>query len=178
DDLAEGVEFAHAHGKRVYLTLNLFAHNKDIAKLPVFLDTIRKIQPDGVIVADMGVFDFLKEYAPELELHVSTQANVVSWMTVRSWERLGASLCVMAREVSFEEIAEVRQKCPNIRLETFVHGSMCMTYSGRCLLSNYMSERGANQGSCSHSCRWKYNLKVEAPDGSAGTIEITDKYMG
>ncbi len=177
EDLREGIAFAHERGKRVYLTLNLFAHNRDIEKLPAFLATIREMQPDGVIVSDLGVFHYLAEHAPELELHVSTQANVVSWLTVKSWQSQGAELCVMAREVSFEELSEIRQKCPDIRLETFVHGAMCMTYSGRCLLSNYMAERGANQGSCAHSCRWKYNLKVTRPDGSVGTVEINDKNM-
>lgn len=175
DDLKEGVRFAHEHGKRVYLTLNLFSHNRDIEKLPAFVSTLREIGPDGVIVADLGVFHYLREHAPELELHVSTQANAVSWLTVQSWQTQGASLCVLAREVSFDELKEIRSRCPDIRLETFVHGSMCMTYSGRCLLSNYMAERGANQGSCAHSCRWKYKLHVQAPDGSIGTIEITDK---
>ncbi len=178
EDLKEGIEFAHERGKRVYLTLNLFAHNKDIARLPAFIETIRAMKPDGVIVSDLGVFHFLRNNAPELELHVSTQANVVSWLTVQSWKEQGASLVVLAREVSFDELAEIRQKCPDVRLETFVHGAMCMTYSGRCLLSNYMAERGANQGSCAHSCRWKYNLKVTRPDGSVGTIEINDNNMG
>lgn len=177
DQLREGIEFAHARQKRVYLALNLFAHNRDVAKLPEFLATIRSMQPDGVIVSDLGVFHYLAEHAPELELHVSTQANVTSYLTVKSWQKQGADLCVMAREMSFEELAEIRQKCHDIRLETFVHGAMCMTYSGRCLLSNYMAERGANQGSCAHSCRWKYNLKVTRPDGSVGTIEINDKNM-
>lgn len=177
DDLKEGIEFAHAHNKRVYLTLNLFAHNRDVEKLPAFLNTIRDMKPDGLIVSDLGVFHFIREHAPELELHVSTQANVVSWLTVKSWHDQGATLVVLAREVSFEELTEIREKCPNIRLETFVHGAMCMTYSGRCLLSNYMAERGANQGSCAHSCRWKYNLKVTRPDGSVGTVEINDKNM-
>lgn len=177
EDLKEGIEFAHAHHKRVYLTLNLFAHNRDVEKLPEFLETLRQMRPDGVIVSDLGVFQYLREHAPELELHVSTQANVVSWLTVESWRKQGAELCVMAREVSFDELREIRRRCPDIRLETFVHGAMCMTYSGRCLLSNYMAERGANQGSCAHSCRWKYNLKVTRPDGSVGTIEITDKNM-
>jgi len=177
DELREGVSFAHEHGKRVYLTLNLFSHNKDVERLPAFVETLRSIGPDGVIVADLGVFDFLREHAPELELHVSTQANAVSWLTVQSWQRQGASLCVLAREVSFDELVEIRARCPDIRLETFVHGSMCMTYSGRCLLSNYMAERGANQGSCAHSCRWKYQLKVAAPDGSTGTVEINDGNM-
>lgn len=177
ESLAEGVRFAHLHQKRVYLTLNLFAHNKDIERLPRFLETIREIRPDGLIVADLGVFQYFRANAPELELHVSTQANAVSWLAVETWKNLGAALVVMAREVSFDELRTIRARCPDVRLETFVHGAMCMTYSGRCLLSNYMAERGANQGSCAHSCRWKYNLKVTRPDGTAGTIEINDGNM-
>jgi putative protease len=161
----------------VYLTLNLFSHNKDVEKLPAFVETLRSIRPDGVIVADLGVFHYLRKHAPELPLHVSTQANVVSWLTVQSWQHEGAALCVLAREVSFEELGDIRQRCPDIRLELFVHGSMCMTYSGRCLLSNYLAERGANQGSCAHSCRWKYRLKVQSPDGSIRSIELSDRNL-
>ncbi len=175
EQLQEGIAFAHAMGKRIYLTLNLFAHNRDIEKLPRFIETIRRLAPDGLIVADPGVFQFVREHAPELELHVSTQANVVSWLGVEHWRRLGASLCVLAREISFEELTEIRRRCPDIKLETFVHGAMCMTYSGRCLLSNYMAERGSNQGSCAHSCRWKYQLKVRAPSGGTELLEITDE---
>jgi U32 family peptidase len=175
EDLQEGIRLTHAAGKRIYLTLNLFTHNKDIEKLPRFLEALRDLKPDGVIVADPGVFQFLKDEAPELERHLSTQANISSWLTVDYWKRQGASLCVMAREVSFGELTEIRERCPDIKLETFVHGAICMTYSGRCLLSNYMAERGSNQGSCAHSCRWKYNLRVQAPDGSEGVIEINDQ---
>ncbi len=174
EDVVEGIEFAHSHGKKVYLTLNLFSHNKDIEKLPQFVDTVRKVKPDGLIISDPGVFQFVKQHAPELELHISTQANVCSWLTVDFWERQGASLVVMAREVSFEELAEIREKCPNIKLETFVHGSMCMTYSGRCLLSNFLAERGANQGSCAHSCRWGYKLKIKLKDNTEHEIEINE----
>ncbi len=112
DDVLEGVAFAHAHGKRAYLTLNLFSHNRDIEKLPEYVQTIRKVRPDGVIVADPGVFNFVKRAAPELELHISTQANVCSWLSVQFWEGLGASLIVLAREVSFEELEEIRERCP------------------------------------------------------------------
>ncbi len=171
-DLALGSELVRAQGKRLYLTLNLFAHNKDVERLPEYLETIREIAPHGIIVADPGVFAFFKEHAPELELHVSTQANVTSYLGVRFWQRQGAHLCVLAREVSFADLQKIRTECPDIRLETFVHGAMCMTYSGRCLLSNYLAERGANQGSCAHSCRWKYMLKVKAPNGGEGSIEI------
>lgn len=177
EDLKEGIVFAHDHGKRVYLTLNLFTHNRDVEKLPTFVNTIREMRPDGVIVSDLGVFHYLKKHAPELELHISTQANVVSWLTVSSWQEQGADLIVLAREVSFDELREIRKRCPDIRLEAFVHGAMCMTYSGRCLLSNYMAERGANQGSCAHSCRWNYKLKITLPDGSLGSVDINDKNM-
>lgn len=175
EDVIEGVNFAHEHGKKVYLTLNLFSHNKDIEKLPQFIETVKTVNPDGLIISDPGVFQFVKEHAPDLELHISTQANVCSWLTVDFWEKQGASLVVMAREVSFEELTEVKKKCPNIKMETFVHGSMCMTYSGRCLLSNFMSERGANQGSCAHSCRWGYKVKIKLKDNTEHEIEITDQ---
>lgn len=178
DELREGIEYAHARGKRVYLTLNLFSHNRDIDRLASYLDTIRSLGPDGVIVADLGVLSFLRERAPELEVHVSTQANITSWLTVDAYARLGAKLVVLARELSLAELAEIRERCPDVRLETFVHGAMCMTYSGRCLLSNYLAERGSNQGSCAHSCRWRYQLKVQHQDGSEGTIEINDQNMG
>ncbi|MFM6972228.1 MAG: peptidase U32 family protein, partial [Alphaproteobacteria bacterium] len=132
EDVVEGIKYAHDFGKKVYLTLNLFSHNKDIEKLPQFIKTVQEVHPDGLIVSDPGVFQFVKKMAPELELHISTQANVCSFLTVDFWKEQGAKLVVMAREVSFEELKEIRQKCPDIKLETFIHGSMCMTYSGRC----------------------------------------------
>ncbi len=175
DEVVEGVAYAHAHGKRAYLTLNLFSHNSDIEKLPEYLETIRKVQPDGVIVADPGVFNFVKKAAPELAIHISTQANVCSWLSVQFWESLGADLIVLAREVSFDELKEIRAKCPDIKLEAFVHGAMCMTYSGRCLLSNYMAERGANQGNCANSCRWNYKIKARLKDGTVKEIELNEQ---
>ena len=177
EDVVEGIEFAHAHGKRVYLTLNLFSHNKDIDKLPQYVETVRKVKPDGLIVADPGVFMFVRQQAPELELHVSTQANVCSWQSVKFWEDQGAGLCVLAREVTYNELAEIREKCQDIKLEAFVHGSMCMTYSGRCLLSNFMSERGANQGSCANSCRWKYKVHMKLRDGTVRELKLSEENM-
>ncbi|TNE59009.1 MAG: peptidase U32 [Alphaproteobacteria bacterium] len=177
EEVVEGIEFAHAHGKRVYLTLNLFSHNKDIAKLPQYVETVKRVKPDGLIVADPGVFMFVKDAAPDLELHVSTQANVCSWQSVKFWESQGAKLCVLGREVSFEELAEIREKCPDIKLEAFVHGTMCMTYSGRCLLSNFMAERGANQGACANSCRWKYKVHLRLNDGTVKPLELTEENM-
>ncbi|MDH5489545.1 MAG: U32 family peptidase, partial [Rhodospirillaceae bacterium] len=171
EDLLEGVRFAHEHGVRIYLTLNLFTHNRDIEKLPEFVKTVRQVNPDGVIVSDQGVFHYLREHAPEIDLHISTQANACSWLTVESWKKQGAKLCVLAREVSFAELSEIRAKCPDIKLEAFVHGAMCMTYSGRCLLSNYLAERGANQGNCAQSCRWSYKVLARKKNGDE--VEIT-----
>jgi len=177
EDVVEGIEFAHSHGKRVYLTLNLFSHNKDITKLPQYLETVRKVKPDALIVADPGVFMFVKEHAPEIELHISTQANVCSWHSVKFWQDLGAKLVVLGREVSYEELAEIRQKCPDIKLEAFVHGSMCMTYSGRCMLSNFMAERGANQGACANSCRWKYKVHMRLKDGTVKELPLSEENL-
>lgn len=161
EDVMEGVEFAHSKGKKVYLTVNLFTHNKDIQRLPEYVETLKKIKPDGAIVADPAVFKFIHENLPELNLHVSTQANVTSWLGVKFWQDMGAKMCVLERQLTFDELREIREKCPDIRLETFIHGSMCMSYSGRCLLSNYFTGRGANQGKCAHSCRWNYKIHMK-----------------
>ena len=177
DDVVEGIDFAHEHGVRVYLTLNLFSHNKDIDKLPEYVDTVRKVRPDGLIVADPGVFMFVREHAPELDLHVSTQANVCSWQSVKFWQSIGAKLVVLGREVSYEELTEIRAKCQDIKIEAFVHGSMCMTYSGRCLLSNFMAERGANQGACANSCRWKYKVHMKLKDGTVKELKLTEENL-
>jgi putative protease len=174
EEVCEGIEFAHRHGKRVYLTLNLFSHNKDVPKLEKYVETVRKVKPDGVIIADPGVFQYVKTHAPDLELHVSTQANICSWLSVKFWQDQGAKLVVLAREVSFEELVEIREKCPDIKLEAFVHGAMCMTYSGRCLLSNFMAERGANQGNCANSCRWNYKVHMRLKDGTIKEIPLNE----
>lgn len=175
EQIREGIEYAHARGKRIYLTLNLFSHNRDVPKLVEYVETIKELKPDGVIIADPGVFQYVRTHAPDIPLHVSTQSNVCSWLSVKFWEDMGADLCVLAREVSFEELTEIREKCPDIKLEAFVHGAMCMTYSGRCLLSNFMSERGANQGNCSNSCRWGYKVHLRLRDGTVDELEITEE---
>lgn len=175
EDVIEGVNFCHEHGKRAYLTLNLFSHNKDIPKLDEYIKTVRKVNPDGLIIADPGVFQYVRERAPEIPLHISTQSNICSWLSVKFWEQQGAELCVLAREVSYPELKEIREKCPDIKLEAFVHGAMCMTYSGRCLLSNFMAERGANQGNCANSCRWNYTFRLRLKDGTVQDLNITDE---
>ena len=141
DDINEGIHFVHNHGKKIYLTLNLYTHNKDADKLPHFINTLRELKPDGVLVADPGVFLYLKEHAPELKRFISTQANICSYQTVKFWKSIGADLCVLGREVSCQEMLEIRKKCPDIMLETFIHGALCISYSGQCLLSYMIGGR-------------------------------------
>ena len=160
EEMESGISFAHNLGKKVYLTLNLFSHNKDIARLDGFAKIIKALNPDGIIISDPGIFQYVKKELPKIPIHVSTQANVCSWLTVDFWKNLGASLCVLGREVSFSETSEIREKCKDIRLEVFIHGAMCISYSGRCLMSAFMASRSANQGACAHSCRWKYKSKL------------------
>ncbi len=174
EELKEGIDFVHQHGKKIYLTLNLFMHNRDVEKLPTFIETLRQLQPDGVLIADPGVFQFVKEHAPELNLFVSTQANICSYQAVKFWQSQGAKLCVLGREVTFEEMKEIREKCPDIMLECFMHGAMCMSYSGRCLISNYLADRSANQGKCAHCCRWHYKLHLRLKDGTIKELTIDE----
>lgn len=174
EDLKEGIEFVHNHGKKIYLTLNLFMHNRDVEKLPHFVETLRILRPDGVLIADPGVFQYVKENAPELNLFVSTQANICSYQSVKFWQSQGAKLCVLGREVTYAEMKEIREKCPDILLECFMHGAMCMSYSGRCLISNYLADRSANQGKCAHCCRWHYKLHIKMKDGSVRELEINE----
>ena len=175
EDLQEGIKFVHDNGKKIYLTLNLYIHNEEADKLPQFVKTLRDLKPDGVLVADPGVFYYLKENAPELNRFVSTQANVCSSQTVKFWQSMGAKLCVLGREVTFAEMQQIRQDCPDILLETFVHGAMCMSYSGRCLISNYLADRSANKGKCAHCCRWHYKLHIRLKDGTIKDLEINEQ---
>lgn len=156
DEMKEGILYAHEIGKKVYLTINLFTHNHDLPRLNEFISHLKDLNPDGVIVADPGVFELLKRELPDLPRHISTQANVCSSLTVQFWKNQGASLCVLGREVPLSEIAQIRKDCPDIRLEMFIHGALCISYSGRCLLSNFMTGRSANKGNCAHTCRWRY----------------------
>lgn len=166
DDLLEGIDFVRKHDKKIYITANIIPHNKDMDELPRFLEEMEKLRPDGLIISDLGAFMMAKKYAPGVPIHVSTQANNVNYMTVNSWHELGAERVVLGRELSFDEIKEIRDKTPeSLELEAFVHGAMCISYSGRCLLSNYMIERDANNGECAHPCRWKYTLVEEQRPG-------------
>ena len=164
DELREAVAYAHARAAKVYVTVNIFPHNADLNGLPDYLRFLQEIQVDGLLVADLGVFMMVKEVAPQLSLHISTQANNTNWRTVCEWQKLGAQRVVLARELSLQEIREIRQHT-DVELEMFVHGAMCISYSGRCLLSSYFTGRDANRGSCAQCCRWKYALVEETRPG-------------
>ena len=172
EELNAAVAFAHARGKRVYLTCNTIPRNGEFRRLPAFLEQAQAAEADALIVADLGVMEAAKKYAPKLGLHVSTQAGIASYATANAFYNLGASRVVLARELSLEEIAELRAKTPaKLEIEAFVHGSMCVSFSGRCLLSNYMAHRDANRGDCAQPCRWKYALMEEKRPGQYLPVE-------
>ena len=166
DDMKEGIELAHSMDKKVYITANIFPHNRDLAGIEEYVKIISEIKADAIIASDLGVVEIIKEIAPEMKFHISTQANNINWRTVKHWHGLGAERVILARELSLEEIKEVRKKVPEgLQLEIFVHGAMCISYSGRCLLSNYMAGRESNMGACAHPCRWQYYLMEEKRPG-------------
>lgn len=166
EDMKEGIAFAHAHDVKVYVTANIIAHNDDLAGVREYFEELKGIAPDALIIADPGVFEIAGEVCPEIERHISTQANNTNYATYRFWHKLGASRVVTARELSLEEIEEIRKNIPDdLEIETFVHGAMCISYSGRCLLSNYFTGRDANHGACTHPCRWKYSVVEETRPG-------------
>ncbi len=161
-DMKEGIKYAHDRGKKVYLTANILPHNSDIDEFESFITEIKDYGFDAVLIADLGLFDMMCEYAPEIPIHVSTQANNINYRSAIMWHKMGAKRVVLAREMSFKEIAEICAKIPeDLELEAFVHGAMCISYSGRCLLSNYMTGRDSNMGACAHPCRWNYKLVEE-----------------
>ena len=171
-EMKEGVAFAHQRGCKCYLTLNIFAHNEDIEPLYDYLKQIRDIPIDAFLVSDPGVLSILKEVIPEAEIHLSTQANMTNYVTANYWYKQGVKRLVLARELSLDEIREVRARIPeDMELEAFVHGAMCISYSGRCLLSNYMTGRDANRGACAHPCRYQYSLVEEKRPGEYFPIE-------
>lgn len=176
EDMKEGIEYAHQHGKKVYVTANITAHNRDLKGVEEYFKELREIKPDAIIIADPGVFDIAKEVAPEIERHISTQANNVNYRTYRFWHSMGAARVVSARELSLEEIGELRANIPEeLEIETFIHGAMCMSYSGRCMLSNYFTSRDANLGACTHPCRWKYYLMEEKRPGEYYPVFENDR---
>ncbi len=166
DEMREGIQFAHEHDVKVYVTANILAHNYDLAGVREYFEELKEIKPDGLIIADPAIFEIAGEVCPEIERHISTQANNTNYGTFNFWYKQGATRVVTARELSLEEIKEIRANIPeDMEIETFVHGAMCISYSGRCLLSNYMVGRDANQGACTHPCRWKYSIVEETRPG-------------
>ena len=166
EDMAEGIRFAHSHGKKVYVTANILAHNRDLDGARAYFRELKEIGPDALIISDPGMFTLARQEWPEVEIHISTQANNTNYMTYRFWWEQGAKRVVSARELSLAEIREIRENIPKeMEIESFVHGAMCISYSGRCLLSNYFTGRDANQGECTHPCRWKYAVMEESRPG-------------
>lgn len=162
EDIKEGIAFAHEYSVKVYITANILAHNSDLAGAREYFKELKEIKPDALIISDPGMFTIAKEICPEIDIHISTQANNTNYETYLFWERLGATRVVSARELSLAEIKEIREHIPEkMEIESFIHGAMCISYSGRCLLSNYFTGRDANQGACTHPCRWKYSVVEE-----------------
>ena len=176
EDIKAGIEFAHKYGKRVFITANITAHNRDLEGVRKYFEELKEINPDALIISDPGVFTIAKEVCPEIEIHISTQANNVNYADYLFWQRLGAKRVVSARELSVKEIKEIRANIPDdLEIETFVHGAMCISYSGRCLLSNYFTGRDANLGACTHPCRWKYHIVEESRPGEYLPIEENER---
>ncbi len=177
DQVRTGIDLAHAAGRKVYLAFNLFAHERDFDNMPRVAEVIEYLRPDALIVADPGVMMWVREHFPDMPIHISTQANICSAESVKFWQNAGASLCVLAREVPHSEFKIIREKCPDIGLEIFVHGAMCMSYSGRCLLSNFITGRPANRGACAQLCRWKYDVILREHE-SGIEMPITEDNRG
>ena len=176
EEMKEGIAFAHKYGKRVFVTANITAHNRDLEGVRKYFLELKEIGPDALIISDPGVFSIAQEVCPEIEVHISTQSNNVNYATYQFWHKLGVKRVVSARELSIDEIREIRQNIPeDLEIESFVHGAMCISYSGRCLLSNYFTGRDANLGACTHPCRWKYYIVEENRPGEYLPIEENER---
>ena len=176
EEMKEGIDFAHAHGVKVYVTANILAHNSDLTDAAAYFTELAALHPDALIIADPGLFMIAKDVCPEIDIHISTQANNCNYGTFLFWHEQGASRVVTARELSLKEIGEIRKRIPaDMEIETFVHGAMCISYSGRCLLSAYMTGRSANEGACTHPCRWKYAVVEEKRPGEYFPVEENER---
>ena len=175
-DMEEGIRFALQHGVKVFVTANIVAHNEDLEGIHDYFRSLRAMKPDALIISDPGVFTIAKEECPEIQIHISTQANSTNYATYNFWYNLGASRVVAARELSLKEIAEIREHIPeDMEIEAFIHGAMCISHSGRCLLSNYFTGRNANMGACTHPCRWKYYVMEESRPGEFLPVEENER---
>jgi hypothetical protein len=176
EEMKEGVEFAHRYNVKVYVTANILAHNSDIEPVKAYFNDLKKVKPDALIIADPAIFTIAKEMLPDMELHISTQANNTNYGTYNFWHSLGAKRVVSARELSISEIKDIRNHIlDDLEIETFVHGAMCISYSGRCLLSSFMAGRDANKGACTHPCRWKYAVVEESRPGQYMPVEENER---
>ncbi len=176
EDMKEGIAYAHQYGKKVYVTANITAHNRDLSGIETYFEELRDMCPDALIISDPGVFSIAKRVCPKIDIHISTQANNVNYLTFLFWKEQGASRVVTARELSLREISDIRANIPDdLEIETFVHGAMCISYSGRCLLSNYFTGRDANMGACTHPCRWKYHIVEETRPGEYLPVEENER---
>ncbi len=178
EGLKEGIDYAHSKGKKLYVTVNAFARNDELDMLPEYIRTLKQLGADAVIVSDLGVFAAAREAAPELDIHISTQANITNYRAARQWHELGAKRVILARELSLDEIKEIRDKTPpELELEAFVHGAMCMSYSGRCMMSAVLAGRDSNRGDCAQPCRWNYRLIEEKRPYESYPVYETEEGM-
>lgn len=179
EELREGIRYAHERGRKVYVTVNIFAKNADFPALSDALAYLQEIGADAALVTDPGVFSLAKKVAPKLNLHISTQANTTNQYAAKFWQEQGAERIVLARELSLAEIAQIHAYCPDLQLEAFIHGAMCISYSGRCLLSNYLAGRDSNRGACVQACRWKYTVRAQREEGAqGGELEVQEDERG
>ena len=178
EELVEGIKYAHARGKKVYVTANIFAKNADLVLMEDYFKFLEEAGVDAAIISDSGVFYAAKKAAPALPVHISTQANLTNKYAVKFWHEQGASRAILARELSLAEISEINQFVPEMELEAFVHGAMCISYSGRCLLSNYLAGRESNRGECVQSCRWKYQIRKSDELSDSGWLDIEEDKKG
>lgn len=176
EEMARGIAFAHEHGVKVHVTVNIFAHDYDIEGVRAYLKELAELKPDALIIADPGIFTLAREICPEIDIHISTQANNTNYLTYDFWYKQGAKRVVSARELSLKEIKDIREHIPDdMEIESFIHGAMCISYSGRCLLSAYLTGRDANRGACTHPCRWKYALVEETRPGEYMPVFENDR---
>ncbi len=176
EEMKEGIAFAHEHNVKVYVTANIFAHDADLANAEAYFLELKELKPDAILIADPGMFMIARRICPEIDIHISTQANNTNYETALFWKELGATRIVTARELSIHEIRDIRAHIPDdLEIETFVHGAMCISYSGRCLLSNYFTGRDANRGACTHPCRWKYAVVEETRPGEYMPVEENER---
>lgn len=177
-NMDEAITYVHEQGKKIYVTINVFAHNRHINKLPEHLKKLKNNPPDAIIISDPGILHIVKKTLPKIELHLSTQANCTNWQAAKFWHDQGVKRIILARELTLKEIAEIHKKVPKLELETFVHGAMCMSYSGRCMLSKYFTGRSANLGDCTHPCRWGYDLYIEEKKRPGEFLNIVEDKTG